>query len=102
MAPKQDQDHFTKGIQKASVWVAFAITLSGVVGNYYINNYKIGEHQITIAKIDERLSKVEKINYDLLVEQLKQIEATNRALDSKLTSTNGRIDEILKILIRDK
>ena len=98
----ESNDVFTKGIKTASVWMSFIIALGGVIGNYYVNDYKIKESHDRIEKLDSRLSAVEKVNYDLLVEQLKQIESSNQALDSKLTSSNQRIDEILKIIINSK
>ncbi len=96
---KDGQDVFTKGIQKAAVWVGFAITISGLIGTYYTNNYKITESEKRLADIEIRIRTLEKMNPDLLLQQLKSIEQINAQTDQKITSTNQRIDEILRILI---
>lgn len=103
MAEKKPQGNDLVSLaQRGSVILSFVITVSGLIGNYYVNSYKISESQAKIEKLEDRVSKVERVNYDLLVEQLKQIEATNRITDTKITSTNQRIDEILKVLINSK
>jgi len=96
---KEGQDVFTKGIQKAAIWVGFAITISGLIGTYYTNNYKITENEKKLADIEIRVRQLERMNPELLLQQLKSIESMQNQMDQKITSTNNRIDEVLKVLI---
>jgi len=98
-AAKEGQDVFTKGIQKAAIWVGFAVTLSGIVGTYYTNSYRTDENEKKIADIEQRIRTLEKMNPELLLQQLRSIETMQNQMDQKITSTNNRIDEVLKVLI---
>lgn len=98
----EEKDVYTKGIQKVSVWVGFAITLSGLFGTYAVNNYKIGENVKKLDDMEVRLRMVERNNPDQLISDLKNIQQLNQQLDQKITSTNQRIDEILKALLNGK
>lgn len=98
-AAKDGHDVFTKGIQKAAIWIGFVITISGIIGTYYTNNYKISENEKKLADIEIRIRQLEKMNPELLLQQLKSIENMQNQMDQKITSTNNRIDEVLKVLI---
>lgn len=98
-AKQEGQDVFTKGIQKVAIWVGFAITISGLIGSYYTQNYKTNENEKHIADIEARVRVLEKMNPELLLQQLKSIENMQNQMDQKITSTNNRVDEVLRILI---
>lgn len=96
---KQGGEVFTEGIKKAATWVGFAITISGLIGTYYTNNYKIAENERKLNDIEARVRVLERMNPELLMQQLKSIESMNQQMDQKIGNTNQRIDEVLKVLI---
>jgi hypothetical protein len=88
-----------------STWyniAAFIIMVATAVGNYLITNYRLDAQEKNIVKLEERVSKREQINYDLIVEQLKAIESANENLNTKVEKTNERVDKVLEILLDSK
>lgn len=69
------------------------------IGNYMINNYRVQHLESEIVKMDRRLDKVEGVNYELLAQQLKDIERANAEINGKIEKTNERIDKVLEILL---
>jgi hypothetical protein len=92
-------NEITRGINKAGIWVGFIITISSIIGTWYNNNYRIGEIERRLGDTEMQIRQLEKMNPELLLQQLKSIESMQNQFDQKITSTNQRIDEVLKVLI---
>ena len=93
----------TQIADKFSNWrtiIGFFIFIGMGIGNYMINSYRVDEHEIQLEKLDERVSKTEKVNYELLVKQLEEIQRVNGELTNKIEKTNERVDKVLEILLR--
>lgn len=78
--------------------VIFLVLIGSGIGNYIVSDYRHDQHEREIEKLDIRLKKREEINYELLANQLQDIQETNEKLNNKLDETNGRIDKVLEIL----
>jgi hypothetical protein len=74
------------------------ILIGSGIGNYVISDYRHDQHEKEIAKLDARVKKTEEVNYELLIQQLEDIQDANNKLTTKIDETNGRIDKVLEIL----
>ena len=79
--------------------IVFLVLISSAIANYVISDYRHDQHDANYVKLEKRVSETEKINYDLLLEQIQSIRDTEVDLNNKLTKTNERIDNVLEILL---
>ena len=77
----------------------FIVLIGSGIGNYMVSNYRHNEHDKKYDELDNRLKKVEGINYELLLQQLVAIQETNKELSTKINKTNERVDKVLEILL---
>ena len=110
MSEKKEKNSVFDKLANVQNLVVFIILIASGVANWMINNYRIdsidqkiekieSNHNNDIEKIDNRLSSVEKINFELLEEQLKELETTNMAIKKQVEKTNERMDNIYEILL---
>ena len=110
MSENTENTKLADKLNSSQILLGIVIIIGGAIGNYMLSNYRIGElegkvedvineHDKDIEKIDKRLSSVEKINFELLEEQLIELENNNQSIKKQIDKTNGRMDKIYEILL---
>lgn len=92
-------------LDKLGKWyniLLFMVVIGTGVGNFMLSNYRHGQHDKNIEKLGRRIEKVESINYELLAQQLQDIQTTNNELMQKIDKTNERVDKVLELLVSNK
>jgi len=69
------------------------------IGNYMVSNYRHDEHDKNYAELNGRVKNLEGVNYELLLQQLENIQDANTKLNDKIDKTNERVDKVLEILL---